>query len=613
MTTSNKRLSQNEQDYIVALKNSLGIIIGGITWEQINEPYRRFLFDNTNVQIFFGGGSSGKSHFIFQRTILDVWLQGRNFLIARQKKNTLENSVYTELLRKINDFGLQDKFICKKNPMSITCKENNRQILFIGLDDIESVKSIVPLDGTFTDVIVEEATETKEKDFEQLRIRQRGICYKKNGKQETKEILPKRTTLMFNPIDKSHWIFKRFFISHFEDNDREVHYEEKVQYDVMDDYGKITRETGVETFCILKTTYRDNKFLSVDDIIKLENTKDPVQREVYVNGNWGSLGKTVYQKGKNWFVEDLSDKIKDFKILRNGLDFGGAIDEHAYIKTSLDMKNKTIYIFDEFKMNEISIAELWTQIRSKVGSYPIICDRNEDMIKQLRECGANPYRARKGKNSVKVGIDWLRGFRIVVDKTCKEMQFELENYVWKTNKYGEPIEIPIDKYNHLCLTGDTIVKTFYGDYPIKNLLGKTGMCYCYDLERKELMFSCFNGVTLTQKNAEIYRLELENGSVLRGTYNHPVLTENGFKELIDINNNDVVIIVDNNMYKSTSKVKDIHKEKDKQDVYNMNVEKYHNYIANGMVVKNCDALRYAYSYDIIKNSSVKTNIDPYRR
>lgn len=448
---SNKmlRLSQNETDYIIAMKNGNGTIIGGVLWSQINVPYQKYLFDKSNIQVFFGGGSSGKSHFVFQRTILDVWLEGRNYLIARQKKNSLETSVFNELKRKIEDFGLQDKFLCKKNPMSITCLENNRQILFIGLDDIESVKSIVPANGTFTDVIVEEATEIKEKDFDQLRIRQRGICYKKFGNKESDEILTKRTTIMFNPIDKSHWIFKRFFVGRFEDNQKQATYEEVVEYEVENYKGVLVKEKGVETISILKTTYRDNKFLSRDDIIKLENTKDPIQRDIYVNGNWGSLGKTVYQKGKNWFIEDLSDKMKYFTIIRNGVDFGGAIDEFAYIKLSLDKKNKIMYIYDEFKLEDLTIPDFWANIYNKVEKRPLICERNEDMIKQLRSCGANVYRARKGKFSIKNGINWIRGYTIIVHKDCRETIFELENYAWRTDKYGEPIEIPIDKYNHL--------------------------------------------------------------------------------------------------------------------------------------------------------------------
>lgn len=43
----------------------------------------------------------------------------------------------------------------------------------------------------------------------------------------------------------------------------------------------------------------------------------------------------------------------------------------------------------------------------------------------------------------------------------------------------------------------------------------------------------------------------------------------------------------------TVKVKSVRKLSCKEDVYNINVDVNHNYcVADGMVVKNCDALRY---------------------
>lgn len=602
-----QKLSQKQEDYYIAFKNALNMIVWGIEWKKFNEPYRKYMLDDSAIQIFFGGGSSGKSHFVFQRTILDVWLYGRNFLVARQKKNSLENSVYAELKRKINDFGLQDKFDCKKNPMSITCKENGRQILFIGLDDIESVKSIVPNDGTFTDVIIEEATEIKESDFEQLRIRQRGTCYKKYGNQESNEILKKRTTLMFNPINKTHWIYKRFFVGNFDDDDKEVRYTESVNYETIDEYGKIRMEHGEEEIMILKTTYRDNKFLSPDDIIKLQNTKDPVQKDVYVNGNWGSLGKNVYQKNRNWFVEDLKDKIPYFTNIRNGLDFGGAIDPHAYIKFSIDKQNNIIYIFDEFKMNEITVDDLWANIKPKVGTSALICDRNEDMIRQLKETGANPYRARKGKNSVINGINWVHKFKIIVDKRCKETMYEFENYTWKTDKYGNAINVPIDKDNHLCVSGDTIISTPNGNFKIEELVGTKGSCYSYDAKNHKIVFDTYTCVDKTGHEM-VYRITMEDGKSIECTKNHRFYSDNGYESLEFLNVGDL-IMTNSLVYKKITSIEEI----EEKDVYNMNVMNNHNFIGNGLITHNCDALRYGSSYDIIKTSSTKTNINPYRR
>ncbi len=441
------RLSFDESDYIACYKNEQGKIIGGVKFSQINKPYRNLLFDNSNVQILFGGGSSGKSFFVFQRTILDVWLQGRNFLVARQKKNSLENSVYTELIKKIHDFNLEDKFEWKKNPMVITCKENNRQILFCGLDDIESVKSIVPIDGTFTDVIIEEATEIQESDFDQLRVRQRGVCFRKFGKTLYDEILTKRITIMFNPINIEHWIYKRFFLGKWVEGEyKKIKYKKTIEYT---DPVTSEKKTGIETYLICHTTYKDNTFLSIDDIIKLEGIEDPYQRAVYVEGKFGVLGNVIFKRGVNWEVRDLSKKKNSFENIRMGLDFGGSIDPYAFTKLSIDFKNKTIYLFDEFYLNQIDIETLWKEIKPKAETHIIFCDRDDDKIRQLKKLGANIHGARKGKNSIINGIEWLKTFKIVVDKSCVNSIMELETYTWMKDRFGNSIQIPVDKNNHI--------------------------------------------------------------------------------------------------------------------------------------------------------------------
>jgi len=51
--------------------------------------------------------------------------------------------------------------------MTMTCK-NGYQIYFRGLDDPEKLKSIIPEKGVITDIIIEEATETKRDDIKHL-------------------------------------------------------------------------------------------------------------------------------------------------------------------------------------------------------------------------------------------------------------------------------------------------------------------------------------------------------------------------------------------------------------------------------------------------------------
>ena len=164
-----------------------------------NAVYLPLLQDDTRTQIVFGGGSSGKSHFLGQRTVLDT-LQGRNYLILRNVARTLRGSVWNEVTKAITTMGLGDWFLVGKSDMTITALNNGAQIMFAGLDDVEKIKSITPANGVLTDIWVEEATEIDKDDYKQLEKSLRGLSKHK-----------KRITLSFNPVYKEHWIYREFF------------------------------------------------------------------------------------------------------------------------------------------------------------------------------------------------------------------------------------------------------------------------------------------------------------------------------------------------------------------------------------------------------------------
>jgi intein/homing endonuclease len=51
-------------------------------------------------------------------------------------------------------------------------------------------------------------------------------------------------------------------------------------------------------------------------------------------------------------------------------------------------------------------------------------------------------------------------------------------------------------------------------------------------------------VRLTQKQAQIYKIELEDGSFIRATYEHPVLTQNGWKIVGELTDDDEIVKID---------------------------------------------------------------------
>lgn len=380
----------------------------------VNQVYKPFLLDETRTQIFFGGSSSGKSYFLAQRTVLDVLRGDRNYLVFRNVLNTVKKSVFNEITKTIHNMGLSSFFNINKSNMVITCSLNNKQILFGGLDDPEKIKSITPIDGVITDIWLEEATEAKYEAVKQLYKRLRG-----------RSKVKKRLILSFNPILKSHWIYKEYFGGWQDDKN-------------------FYRDS--DNLLILKTTYKDNDFLEEDDIKELENETDRYYYEVYTLGNWGTLGNVIF---KNWEVKDLSEIRETFDRFNNGLDFGFADDPAAMIHMHYDRKKKILYILDELYERELTNDLLADKIKRMIGNQYVTCDSSEPKsIRELINHGVRAIPAKKGRDSVNHGINWLRQQKIIIDVHCQNTRNEFATYRWKEDKDGNVLPVPVDRDNH---------------------------------------------------------------------------------------------------------------------------------------------------------------------
>lgn len=381
----------------------------------VNDAYIPYLNDTTRTQIFFGGSSSGKSFFLAQRVVMDV-LKGHNYLIVRNVANTIKRSVYNQIVKTIIDFNLSEVFQMSKSEMVITCKRNNRQILFGGLDDPEKLKSITPIDGVITDIWIEEATETAREAYKQLTKRLRGA---------TPDGIGKRVIFSFNPILQTHWIYQEFFWN-------------------WDDSKNLYKS---DDLLILKTTYKDNKFLTDEDIYALEHETDPYFYNVYTLGNWGVLGKVIF---KNWRTEDLSDVIHSFDNIYNGIDFG-VTDPNAFIRVHVNEGQKQIFVFNEYKKSNTLIDELAEELNNRISKDEFIVGdpQGAQAILELNNRGITVIPAKKGPNSINDGISWLKEYEIIIDIHCQEFKNEIQSYHWQEDKLGNALPKPVDKDNHL--------------------------------------------------------------------------------------------------------------------------------------------------------------------
>jgi len=383
-----------------------------------NDVYYKYAMNNDKrYQIYYGGSSSGKSFAVLgQRTILDVLGGKRNYLIVRNTQRSIRKSSFNEVTKAIKAFKVQDYFHVNKTDLTITCTLNDCQILFLGLDDPENIKSITPIKGVITDIILEEATQVTYTAYKQLDKRLRGISP-----------VPKRMTFIFNPVLKDHWLYAEFFQS-WNDGDK-------------------YREWRDRSLSILKTTYKDNKYLSEEDIRALEEETDKYYYEVYTLGNWGILGALIF---KNWKTADLTDLIPTFDNIYNGVDWGYSTDPFAFIRCHYDKMRRRLYIFDELYLYEASNELSGYQVKQKVGREIVTCDSAEPKsIADFKTLGVNAIPAKKGKGSIEHGIKFLKSLEIIIHEDCMNTKLEFSKYKWKEDKNGNVLPVPVDKDNHL--------------------------------------------------------------------------------------------------------------------------------------------------------------------
>lgn len=375
--------------------------------QAFNEVYFPHLLDySKRYEIYYGGAGSGKSVFVAQKLILKALKSTRKVLVIRKVGTTLKDSVFQLIVDMLKKWGIYQ--YCKVNLSTYTITLSNNSIfLFKGMDDSEKIKSITDI----TDIWCEEATELVEDDYTQLDLRLRAAA----GDLQL--------ICSFNPISKVNWVYKKWFRPEVIINDNTM---------------------------ILKTTYRDNRFLPPEYIEALEEkiTSNPTYYKIYALGDFVSLDKLVFQ---NYKVEEFDNaEIKGQLLV--GLDFGFVNDITALTASILDEDNKKIYIFKEWGATNKTNDEIAKIIVSLgFGKSTIIADSAEQKsIEEIKRLGVSRIiPCSKGKDSILHGIQKLQQYEIIVHPSCEGVITELENYSWKKDaRSGEYINQPIDSFNH---------------------------------------------------------------------------------------------------------------------------------------------------------------------
>lgn len=209
-----------------------------------------------------------------------------------------------------------------------------------------------------------------------------------------------------------------------------------------------------------------------------------------------------------------------------------------------------------------------------------------------------------------VGYDYA-GVAISGDKVTRAKPFRaqceagnvwLVRGAWNAAYLEELSTFPTGRHDDQCLVAGTMVLTARGEVPIERVT-------CEDWAWTRQGYKRVERAWQTADAARVWRMTLEDGRVLRGTGGHPVATEPLlFVRLQMLGPGRSVLTCASTAGEMDAchrgEVRSVWCEPVPQAVYNLTVEDVHEYVANGVVVKNCDASSCAFNAVLLEPSPI---------
>ena len=180
------------------------------------------------------------------------------------------------------------------------------------------------------------------------------------------------------------------------------------------------------------TTYLDNPHLTIEQIKDIESRQS--------NSYWWSVygtGQRTKPTGvifENWDIGEFDESLPYIY----GMDFGYVNDESTLVKIAVDKKH--LYAKELMYEKGLSTDNIIERLGNLVNRNDLIIADNAEprLIAEIRAKGFNIVPCTKGADSIRLGIVKMMDYKIVVSNESRNLQRELNNYVWNDKKSNTP-------------------------------------------------------------------------------------------------------------------------------------------------------------------------------
>lgn len=195
---------------------------------------------------------------------------------------------------------------------------------------------------------------------------------------------------------------------------------------------------------IIHSTYRDNPFLSSEQIAEIEsNRSDANWWRVYGEGETGSVEGLIYT---SWDIVDAMPTSRHEYI---GIDFGFTNDPTAILRV---VKSGGELYVDELcyrrGYDNTMIARLLKDEGCNAYSDIVADSAEPKSIREINAYGLNCKSVTKSPDSILNGIQVLQRYKMHVTKRSIGTINELRNYSWKQDVNGNYINKPVGIFDH---------------------------------------------------------------------------------------------------------------------------------------------------------------------